>query len=58
MKSDSDVRRDVEAELKWSPEIDQTDIAVKVNDGVVALSGYLPLHAGLTLDARRLAGNA
>jgi osmotically-inducible protein OsmY len=40
MKSDSDVRRDVEAELKWSPEIDQTDIAVKVNDGVVALSGF------------------
>ena len=40
MKSDTDVRRDVEAELKWSPEIDETDIAVKVNDGAVALSGF------------------
>jgi phospholipase/carboxylesterase len=26
--------------------------------GTVALSGYLPLHAGLTLDAGRQAGNA
>jgi osmotically-inducible protein OsmY len=40
MKSDTDVRRDVEAELKWSPELDEKDIAVKVNDGVVALSGF------------------
>ena len=28
MKSDSDIKRDVEAELKWDPDIDATDIAV------------------------------
>jgi osmotically-inducible protein OsmY len=40
MKADSDIRRDVEAELRWSPDVDETDIAVKVTDGVVALSGF------------------
>lgn len=40
MKSESDIRRDVEAELKWSPDVDETDIAVKVKDGEVTLSGY------------------
>lgn len=41
MKSDADIKRDVEAELQWNPEIDQTDIAIKVNAGVVALSGFV-----------------
>jgi len=41
MKSDSDIKRDVEAELKWSPEVDDTDIAVKVNSGEVTLTGYV-----------------
>lgn len=40
MKSDTDIRRDVEAELRWSPDVDETDIAVKVNSGEVTLSGY------------------
>ncbi len=40
MKSDGQIRQDVEAELLWNPELDSTDIAVKVNDGVVTLSGY------------------
>jgi osmotically-inducible protein OsmY len=40
MKSDTDIKKDVEAELKWSPDVDETDIAVKVNDGEVTLSGY------------------
>ena len=40
MKPDTDIKRDVEAELKWNPQIDEKDIAVKVNGGVVALSGY------------------
>jgi hypothetical protein len=33
MKADADIKRDVEAELKWDPQIDETDIAVKVNGG-------------------------
>jgi len=40
MRTDSDVRRDVEAELQWTPELDETDIAANVNDGVVTLTGY------------------
>lgn len=40
MKSDTDIRNDVEAELKWSPDVDETDIAVKVKDGEVTISGY------------------
>jgi osmotically-inducible protein OsmY len=31
----------VKAELKWSPEIDETDVAVKVKGGVVTLTGYV-----------------
>jgi len=39
MRSDTDIKRDVEAELRWSPDLDDTDIAVKVNGGEVTLSG-------------------
>jgi osmotically-inducible protein OsmY len=41
MKTDEDLKRDVEAELKWSPDINEIDIAVKVNGGAVALSGFV-----------------
>jgi osmotically-inducible protein OsmY len=41
MKSDADIKRDVEAELNWSPEVDEIDIAVKVNGGEVTLTGYV-----------------
>ncbi len=40
MRSDTDIRRDVEAELRFRPDIDERDIAVKVNDAVVALTGF------------------
>jgi osmotically-inducible protein OsmY len=40
MKPDADIKKDVEAELKWSPDVDETDIAVKVKGGEVSLSGY------------------
>jgi osmotically-inducible protein OsmY len=39
--SDDDIRRDVEKELEWDPEIDPTDIAVVVRDGVVMLTGFV-----------------
>ncbi len=42
MKLDSEIKRDVEAELNWSPEVDQTDLAVKVSNGVVTLTGFVP----------------
>jgi osmotically-inducible protein OsmY len=41
MKSDSDIKRDVEAELKWDPDIDSTDIGVAVKGGVVTLTGFV-----------------
>ena len=41
MKSDTEIKRDVEAELRWDPQVDQTDIAVKVNGAVVTLTGFV-----------------
>jgi osmotically-inducible protein OsmY len=40
MKSDADIKLDVEAELNWDPQVDDTDVAVKVTAGAVTLSGY------------------
>ena len=40
MRSDSEIQRDVEEELRSDPEIDATDIAVAVKDGVVTLAGF------------------
>jgi Predicted periplasmic or secreted lipoprotein len=41
MKSDSDVKRDVEFELRWTPTLDPTDIGVAVKNGVVTLTGFV-----------------
>jgi osmotically-inducible protein OsmY len=41
MRSDADIKRDVEQELKWDPDIDATDIAVAVKDSVVTLTGFV-----------------
>src|SRR6267378_642103 len=40
MRSDSDIKRDVEEELRWDPDIASTDIAVTVKTGVVTLAGF------------------
>ena len=40
MRADSDIKRDVEAELKWAPDVRETDIAVKITGGVATLTGY------------------
>ena len=45
MRSDIDIKRDVEAELRWNPDIDATDIAVAVKNGVVNLSGFVRSYA-------------
>ena len=54
MKSDSDIKRDVEAELRADPILDATDIAVAVKGGVVTLSGFVRTY-GEKLDAERAA---
>ncbi|MCS4096646.1 BON domain-containing protein, partial [Rhizobium sp. BK176] len=41
MTTDSDIKRDVESELKWDPDIDASDIGVAVKNGVVTLSGFV-----------------
>ena len=61
MKSDSDIKRDLEAELKWDPDIDATDIAVAVKDGVVTLTGYVRSYTHkwqAERDAKRVSGVA
>jgi osmotically-inducible protein OsmY len=41
MHRDEQIQKDIEDELRWSPQIDETDISVKVNDGVVNLTGFV-----------------
>lgn len=40
MRNDGDIKRDVEEELRFDPDIDATDIAVAVKSGVVTLTGF------------------
>ena len=42
MRTDDDIKRDVELELEWEPDIEPKNIAVKVADGVVSLTGFVP----------------
>src|SRR4051812_9355091 len=42
MKTDAELKRDVEEELRWEPSLDASQIAVAVKDGVVTLSGTVP----------------
>jgi hypothetical protein len=39
-RPDRDIQRHVEAELYCCPDVDETEIAVKVSGGTVTLSGY------------------
>jgi osmotically-inducible protein OsmY len=59
MRSDADIRRDVEDELRWDPDLDATDIAVSVNNGVVTLAGFVRSYTEkfeAEVDAKRVAG--
>jgi osmotically-inducible protein OsmY len=59
MRLDSDIKRDVEDELRFDADIDATDIGVAVNNGVVALSGFVRSYGQKTQaerDAKRVAG--
>src|ERR1700722_17024788 len=46
MKTDANIRRDVESELQWDPSIDDKRIGVIVNNGVVTLTGEVDHFAG------------
>jgi osmotically-inducible protein OsmY len=41
MRSDSEIKRDVEEELRSAPDIDASDIAVSAANGVVTLAGFV-----------------
>ena len=59
MKSDSDIKRDVEEKLRFDPDIDATDIGVAVKDGVVTLVGFVKSYTEKSeaeAAAKRVAG--
>ncbi|MFZ1430639.1 MAG: BON domain-containing protein [Geminicoccaceae bacterium] len=59
MRSDSAIKQDVEGELRWTPDLDVTDIAVAVKDGVVQLTGFVRSYGQKYLAeraAKRVAG--
>lgn len=41
MKTDAQLRADIQAELEWDPAITSTDVGVIVDHGVVTLTGHL-----------------
>ncbi len=41
-RADSEIQRHVEAELFCSPGVDEADIEVRVSNGCVRLSGFVP----------------
>jgi len=59
MKTDSDVKRDVQDEIKYDPFIDSTDIALSVKNGVVSLTGFACNYSQKLQaeeDAKRISG--
>lgn len=53
------IELDVKEELRWDPEIDETDIAVKVINGAVSLTGYVHSYSDKyqsEVAAKRVAG--
>jgi osmotically-inducible protein OsmY len=59
MRTDSDVKRDVEDELKYDVSLDSSDIGVSVKNGVVALTGFVKTYSQklqAEADAKRVSG--
>ena len=44
LKTDPQLKTDVESELKWEPRVDANEIGVVVKDGVVSLTGWVDLY--------------
>ena len=61
MKSDSEIERYVKEELQWNPDLDATNIAVSVKQGVVTLAGFVKSYTHkleAEAAAKRIAGVA
>jgi osmotically-inducible protein OsmY len=59
MRTDSEIKKDAEDELRWDPDIDATDVAVAVHNGVVTLTGFVRSYMQKTQaerDVKRVAG--
>ncbi|HEX3944982.1 MAG TPA: BON domain-containing protein [Rhizomicrobium sp.] len=59
MRTDSDVKHDVEDELKYDASVDSSDIGVSVKSGVVALTGFVHGYSEklrAETDAKRVSG--
>ena len=59
MRTDSEIKKDVEDELRWDPDIDATDVAVAVHNGVVTLTGFVRSYMQkrqAERDVKRVAG--
>lgn len=44
-RTDTEIKKDAEDELRWDPDIDATDIGVSVKNGVVTLTGFVRSYA-------------
>jgi osmotically-inducible protein OsmY len=59
MRSDTDIKRDVELELRWDPDVESDDIGVAVKDGVVTLTGFVRSYSAkfeAERDVKRVSG--
>lgn len=59
MRTDSDIKRDVEDEINYDPYVDSIDISLSVKKGVVALTGYVSNYdqkIQAETDAKRING--
>jgi len=45
MKTDLELKKDVEAELNWEPAVNEAHIGVAAKHGVVTLTGHIPSYA-------------
>jgi osmotically-inducible protein OsmY len=59
MKTDMQLKQDVNAELSWEPSVNAAEIGVEVKDGIVTLAGHVTSYAekmGAERAAQRVAG--
>jgi osmotically-inducible protein OsmY len=59
MKSDMDLKHDVENELKWEPSVNEAHVGVTAKDGVITLTGHVPSYMenyGAARAVKRVAG--
>ena len=59
IRTDSEIKRDVEEELKDDAGVDSTDIGVSVKNGVVSLTGFIRSYSQklqAEMDAKRISG--